>query len=143
MTNDTSEAKLQLERLRDALVEDILNTADEEILAEATENYSDPDAVADRMRDLVNRAILDAGKAAMAKARSAVREDARQSTSNVVHLPVERKRALVNKALSDDPGLSQKLTAAARKGEELSERDLDSILEDLRELGVIDEVKDE
>ncbi len=137
MTNRTGDAKTQLDRLADALVDDIMNASDEDILAETAEDGEDPKAVAAHMRGVIDRAMLDAGKAKMAAARRAVREATGRRAPSVVPLPLERKRALVFDALSENPQLRDKLTQAARKGSELSESDLDGMIEALRELGVI------
>ena len=56
----------------------------------------------------------------------------------VFELPTERKRELVERFVSSDNQLREKLTMAARNQENL-EDDIDSFLEDLIELGVIDD----
>jgi hypothetical protein len=51
-------ARQQLDRLADAIVEDILNLSDEEILEEMREDGKDPEQVAVEMRVLFDRVAL-------------------------------------------------------------------------------------
>ncbi len=57
---------------------------------------------------------------------------------NILQWPEERKRALIQQFARNDNTLKQKLTLAARKGED-TEADMDSFIEDLIDLGVIDD----
>ncbi len=50
-------AEQALANLADAMVEDILATSDEEILAELREDGLDPQKVADDMRQLIKRTV--------------------------------------------------------------------------------------
>lgn len=56
-----------------------------------------------------------------------------------MRLPLQQKQAIFDRLIEGDPQLQEKLTRAARKEDQFSERDLDSMLEALRELGVIDD----
>jgi len=49
-------AKKGLENLTDALVENIINTPDEEILKEVEEEYGAPDVLANKMREIIGKA---------------------------------------------------------------------------------------
>ena len=138
MTGNRKSARIQLDRLDEALVDDILNASDEEILAEAGEDYGNAEAAVAHMRGLIGNVLAETGKAKMAAARAALRGRAR-APSNIVCLSVQQKQAIFNRLIEDDPQLREKLTRAARKEDQLSERDLDSMLEALRELGVIDD----
>ncbi len=46
-------------RLADELVDNILSLSDEEILAQAAEDYDDPKQVAQEVRDLINSVVLE------------------------------------------------------------------------------------
>jgi len=50
-------ARSALERLEDALVEDILNASDEDILEEIQEDGGDPDAIAAEVRAIFEAAL--------------------------------------------------------------------------------------
>ena len=59
MTGDRNTARDKLDRLADALVDDILDAPDEDILAEIAEDHGDPETLADDMRDLFERIVHD------------------------------------------------------------------------------------
>ncbi len=56
--------------------------------------------------------------------------------------PAEGRRRY-EAVIAKDPDLSAKLTMAARKGEGQSERDIESAIEDLAELGAFDDQEDD
>jgi len=127
-----------LDRLADALVDDILNTPDEDILAEAAEDAGDPAKIAEEMRTLFERAALEDGKAKLAAARKAAAAARRQGGA-VVNLDPNEARRRYKSTVAKDSALASKLTMAARKGEGQSGRDIDSAIEDLAELGALDD----
>ncbi len=134
MTGDPKNEHAALDRLADALVDDILNASDEDILAEITEEYGDPARIAAEMRALFERTVLEAGKAKLALAKQAAAE-ARQKGATVLSIdPAEARRRYER--------MTANLTLAARKGEGQSERDVDGAIEDLAELGAFDEEDD-
>ena len=131
MTGDPKKERAALDRLADALVDDILNASDEDILAEITEEHGDPARLAAEMRALFERTALEAGKAKLAVAKQAAAE-ARRKGATVLRIdPAEARRRY--------PRITAPLTLAARKGEGQSERDVDSAIEDLAELGAFEE----
>ena len=138
MTNNRVEARRQLDRLADALARDVDRLTDHELLREAAESYGDPEMAAAETRGLIEAAIAAHGRRRLTAARQAYEDQTRRARPNVVELSLEKKRALVNKFAGDDKQLREKLTMAARN-EEDSEADIDSFLEDLIELGVIDD----
>ena len=74
----------------------------------------------------------------MAKARQGYDAIRGKARAKVTELPLDRKTALVAHFAKHPQSLLAKLTMAARN-EANSEADLDSLLEDLLELGVIDD----
>ena len=138
MTTDREKACRQLDRLAEALARDLDGLSDEEVLAEAAETYGDVETAATETRSLMEAAISASGKRRLAAARKAYKAHIGRSRAKVLQLSFERKRALVEQFASHDNELREKLTLAARKGED-SEADIDSFVEDLLELGVIDE----
>ena len=134
MNNNEKNAKKQLLRLANELVEDILAASDEEILAEATKEFDDVQTEAERMQELIQQTIIQSGKRRLRAARETLDQCEPVTECSVLSFPIEKKRQLLNN-LSDRNGL----TLAARNGKDQSERDIDSLLEDLLELGEIDE----
>ena len=127
-----------LDRLADALVEDILSASDDEILAETRQDTESPTEIVAATRAVFERAVLSEAKARLAHARAAVQRERQHRTSSVRGLSSEDARRQLQSVLKRDPELEKKLTLAARKGEALSDEDVYGMLEDLEALGVIE-----
>ena len=127
MTNNRDEARRQLDRLADTLARDVDRMTDDELLQEAAET-----------RGVIEATITRHGKRRLTTARHAYEVYISKVRSKVVELPLEKKRALIDKFARKDNQLRERLTMAARN-EEDSEADIDSFLEDLVELGIIDD----
>ena len=139
MANDKKERK-ELELLYDALVDDILAASDEEIMAEAAEDYEDVDEIVLRSKALVRDAITKTRKRKLQLARSAV--DARRgaSSAKVRGMSIDEKREVLRRYIAHAPdGLKVVKTLAARKEDELEDQDLEATLEALLRLGAIDD----
>ena len=134
MTGDPTKERDALDRLADALVDDILNASDEDILAEITEEQGDPEKLAAELRALFERTVLEAGRAKLAAARQAAAEARRKGAVVLTIDPAGARRR--HERMTAEP------TLAARKGRGQSERDVDSAIEDLAELGAFDEEDD-
>jgi hypothetical protein len=142
MTQKKLTSTEQLDRLADTLVEDILHMSDAEVIAEAQEQFNDPQAEIGQVRGLVQSAILRTSKAKLAGARAAVAAYKQgKNTADVVPLSTGEKKAVIDRFISQDPALKEKVTLlAARKGEGIqSDSDIEGMFEDLIELGLIDE----
>jgi hypothetical protein len=138
MTEPGNSDREALDRLGDALVEDILAASDEAILAETKQDGEDPEAVAADMRALFEKVVAARGKARMAAAKAAVAAD-RQRSAAVIPLNPAAARRLLDRAMARDPETASKLTMAARKGKggELSDDEVRGLLEDFQELGAL------
>lgn len=139
MTGKNDKADRPIGRLADALVEDILNMSDEEVLAEFRDDGGDPERHAAEMRSMFENSLLVANKARMAAAKAgaaASRRTARLPAASV--LDMEGARARLRSVLeraNTVPGL----TLAARNEDELSDRDVLGLLEEMAELGLLDD----
>ena len=142
MTGDQSKERRALNRLADALVDDVLNSSDEEVLAEAEGDGIDAGELAEQLRGIFERTVADIGKEKLAAARQGA-ANARQSGGRVVRIDRADARRRYEAMIAEDPGLTEKLTLAARKGEGQSERDVESAIDDLTELGAFDEEDDD
>lgn len=127
-----------LRRLLDELSDDLMNLSDAELLAELATDGLDVDAEAAAARSAIAGGVARAGQARLAAARTAVSRDRK---ARVVRPPlrVDRRDAVLARFANDDLKLKSRLTMAARKGEAISEKEMDAILDDLRELGAIDD----
>lgn len=135
MTDPKSD-RAALDRLADALAEDILNASDQDILAEVKEDGEDPAAIAAEVQALFAKAKAKVAKRQLAEAKAGAAAS-RCRPANVVRLDPAKERKILDRALTHDPETAAKLTLAARKGEALSDEDVHGILEDLAELGIL------
>jgi len=136
---NSKKAARQLGRVADALVEGLMDLTDEELLAEVREDGEEPQALARQATEVISAAVLHAGKTKMALAKAAYETGNRQGPATVLTFSLSEKRKIIDGFIGNDPDLTKKLTVAARSGNALSEQELDSFLNDLLELGAIDD----
>lgn len=138
MSDSNNSKRAAIDRLADVLVEDILNATDAEILAEAKEDGIDPATTTARLKDVYKKALAEVRKSRLAAARVAVDDDYRGGRSETVTcLDSVASRKRVEAVLKQNPETHKKLTLAARNGEGLSDSDMQNMLEDLEELGIL------
>lgn len=116
----------KLDRLAEAINDDILAITPEEILEEAKANGEDTAAFAKSIDAWLQDAIAQADATRLKNARAALERDRDLSKANVVPM---RKREAPPRAEGFAPD-----TMAARNGKELSERDKAALDEDFDEL---------
>lgn len=138
MTGNKNEYEAMLIRLADALVDDMMELTDEEIMAEAAEEYGDPLRAADEAQGIIDRAFVLAGKERLRSANAGVRFK-KAPKLKVMSFAKQDKVAIIRKVIVEARRGKMCLTLAARKEEELADANLDAKLEGLVELGVIDE----
>jgi hypothetical protein len=137
MSNGSDE-RAKLDRLGEALSKDIDALSDDELLAEIAAD-GDVKSRVSHGRHLIQSAIAESGKRRLARARQAYDAAGKKSPhSNLIQLPLGRKKDLVAHFAKNSQALSEGFTLAARN-EGNSEADLDSLLQDLLDLGLIDE----
>ena len=137
MNKSQNEAIEKLERLCNALADDMHSMSDEEMLAELEEAGEDTDAIATRADELITEAMAKVGRRKLEAARAGYVAHQIGHHRNILQWPLELKRHLIQHFAQNDAELNRKLTLAARKGEN-TEADMDSFIEDLIDLGVID-----
>lgn len=127
-----------LNRLLDELADDLTKLSDAELVAELAADGLDVDAEAAAARGAIAGGVVRAGQLRLAAARTAVSRD---RVARVVRMPLrtDRRDAVLARFANDDPKLKSRLTMAARNGGGITEKEMDAILDDLRELGAIDD----
>ena len=138
MTGKKSEARDALNRLADALVDDVLGASDQEILAEFREAGGDPEKLAGDMRALFERSVLAANKSKLVAAKAGAARAKASPIHNAAPIDIAAARKRRHE-IFQTPSISEKITMAARKESELSDADVIAMLEDLRALGIIDD----
>jgi len=131
----------QLDKLTDALINDIIELSDEETIAEAKEQYGDPSEEISRLRGIMKKALLSAAKTKLEDAKNQLNiYNTGVRKNNIIQLSINEKRTIIERFTTQDTELTKKLTLAARKGEGIqTENDIEGMLEDMLELGLIDE----
>ena len=140
MTGKSRTGRDALDRLAEALADDILNASDEDILAEFRESDGDPERHAADMRARFDKTLIAANKKRLAAAKAGA-----AAVPRTVHAPladIAKARARL-RAVLDSPDVGKKLTLAARKESEMSDSDIVAMLDDLLELGVLPPDDDE
>lgn len=139
MADKKSSSTLQIERVADMLFRDLLETSDEEILAEAIEDGIDVEKEIEKITSIISEVSFVSGQEKLAAAKRELIERRKQATKNPFHsLSSQKKREIIN-ALRSNDNLKDKVTLAARNENNLSETDIESRLQSLYELKVIDE----
>jgi hypothetical protein len=133
-----SDARIKLDRLGEALAKDLDALSDDELMEEIAATDEERQKTVSHMRSLIEEAIATSGQRRLAKARQAYDAIRGKARAKVTELPLDRKKALVAHFAKNPQALPEKLTMAARN-EANSEADLDSLLQDLLELGAIDD----
>ena len=132
MTENENSKQQALDRLTDALVDDILNASPEEILTEFDEDTGEAERHISEMRALVEKGVAQANKGRLAAAKTGAASSRITNKKTTAPIDINEACRLMNSLTS-----GQQITLAARKETELSDNDLLSMIEDLRELGVI------
>ena len=137
MTDRNDKERQALDRLADALADDILSLSDQEVLVEFIADNGDPAKNATDMRALFEKTVIATNKQRLKAAQAGVTASRHLSAltpaTDVAGARARLRRLLA--AAANDP--TQKLTIAARKEDELSDADVLGMLEDYDELGVL------
>ena len=131
-------AREQLDRIEDALIESILGASEAELRDQMAERGEDPDKCLLRMEQIIAGAKAASGKRRMQRAKLELQEW-RAGPAKTFKFDREAARALFEKVRSRDPELASKMLLAARKGEDLSEGDMEGLIEDLAKLEQLDD----
>ncbi len=137
MTQDIKE-KIQLERIEDMLIQDILETSDEEILAEFSAEYDNSEKEINHMKELIKESVFKNNKSKFEAAKKARLQRKELPEQVLKVIPFNRKQEIL-KSLSSNDDIKGKITMAARNEKELSESDLDVYWKCLIKQGVLDE----
>ena len=105
---------------------------------EMAERGEDPDKCLLRIEQIIAGAKAACGKRRMQRAKSELQEW-RAGPAKTLKFDPEAARALFEKMRSRDPELASKMLLAARKGEGLSEGDMEGLIEDLAKLERLDD----
>ena len=129
-----------LQRLDEALIEDILGASDEALLVEVRQDGQDPERIAAAARALFEKAVLRTSRLRLVSAQAAVAADRQARSHAAIPADPAAARHRLERLLARHPDAARKLTLAARKDQsgELSDDEVRGWLEDFEELGITD-----
>lgn len=132
-----------LQLVLDALAESILNASDQEIIEEIKSENRDPDVVAKDVQAVITASVNAYRKQRLVAAQQGYRQTTRRRLSyESIPENASDRLALLTSILTGRTDLPKEITMAFREGKGLSEDDVLSVLEDLAELGFLDDTAD-
>jgi cell division septum initiation protein DivIVA len=142
MAEKPRDYEAELRAIMDALAESVAEAPDSDLLAEAREAGEDTARTAERVRAVLKRAAKDHDQRLLREAKQAYEESVESIRTRPYMLPKtpESRRNLFGVVISRKPQLGQALvTAQHREFKDLTDADIQSFLEQLAALGVLDE----
>jgi len=124
----------ELERIEDALAQSILEASPLALREDLLEDNDDPEKRVAEIDALIARAKAEAAKKRLEHAKLELAEWRSKSARKQEAVPYEVARKRFDRARAGDAEFAAKLTMAARKGEGLSERDFEGLVEDFSDL---------
>jgi len=126
-------AQEELERIEDAFLDSLLNASGDELREEITAAGIDPDSCIAEVDATIAAAKAEYARNRLEEARAELaawrKRDAKANGT-----ALDAARAKLDRIRSGDPELDKKMMLAARKGEGLSDSDMEGLLEDLAAL---------
>ena len=144
MPHEKLDGRQQLEAVLEALGQHIEATTDEEFLEQAKDSGENLDAISRDVKSVFQnqlRAFRRLRRDAVRHAYQA-RVEAHSASRRSLPKTFDEKRALLDAVLASRPQFREMLTAQHRNFSNLTDEDLDSYLEELSDLGVLDEIED-
>jgi len=122
-------ARDELEAIEDAFIQSILDADGQSVREEYTSLGLNPDDVVAAMDRTIEGAKAQCATQQLEKARAEL-VAFRSKSGNLTSSEREAARGRFDRARAGDRNLSSKLMMAARKGEGLSDHDIDSVVDD-------------
>lgn len=131
--NSPKKYRLLLSEFIDSLDDQILDSSDNEIIENSNESEIS------KFDEIAKKQIVAYRKNQRQVARREYLSIIQDATTNVLSLPNEMKRKLelLSTFFQNNNNVPTEFTMAFREGKDLSENDIDSLLQDLIELGLL------
>lgn len=123
----------ELERIEDALVDSILNASGDELREELAAAGIDPDSCIAEVDVTIAAAKAESARNRLTEARTELAAWRRRDPK-VNAAALDAARAKFDRLRSGDQDLKQRMMLAARKGDGLSDSDMEALLKDLAAL---------
>lgn len=132
-TSKRRDAIIELENIETALIQSILDASGKELYEEIKCTGENPEYYISIVEECLEIVRSNLGKSQLDEARAKLM-DWRKESGNVTDLERERAQKKLYTVRQGDHELDSKITLAARKGEGLSDSDMEGILTDIAEL---------
>jgi hypothetical protein len=141
--NEPRDILQELRDVMDAVSEPVLQMSDEDLLAEAIESGENPEQAASNLRALLRTSVKDYKQRHLRAAKAEYEREAYASNQCQTRLPTsaEERRALLNLVCKQNPEIGAALTLRHRNFEVLTDADVTTSLEELQELGALDQLR--
>ena len=133
MTTKSKDPREQLSSVAQLLVQDLLNTPDEELLKEAGEDTSLIIA-GTKAKESYQKAIQSIGAKRLEIARAQMAEEKTKSEAKIVSINAARAHRIIAKLAANN---DSNLTLAARKLDNISDNEAIELVKELMELGAL------
>ena len=139
MRDKGSNKVTNLQSLLDDVEKSILEASDEEILQEARDDGENIETLVSDVSQIISNSINGSRKLKLRTAREAYERavQSRQSGSNVIPDSASERRKMLKQLISAPNNIPAEITVVFREGQDLSDEDVESLLENLLELGLI------
>jgi hypothetical protein len=131
----------KLTSLLDAIEESILQTPDEEIIKETQLEGEDPDKVAGHVNQLIASHVKNYRQKKLRGAKEGYRQSFSEASRRFKPIPKSpsERRALLTSIMNARSDVPAEITVAWRQGQYISDDDVIGLLEDLAQLGFLEE----
>lgn len=132
------------ERLRilNTIADSIAESTDQDFVSELTEGGENVQDLAERVRQTIQRAVKRSDQQSIDLKLSSLPDPANQSRRNIDwSAPINELRDFLDRILNQMPQYKGLVTVQSRGFKELPDREVLSILKQLEELGVLDQLK--
>lgn len=138
MSHDKNQSE-KLENLLDAIEEQFLRASDAGLKDDIVAAGEDPDRIANDVQSLIADQLKAHRQSKLLAAKSGFRKALEKSKTQrrFFEGQPQKARALLEKLIAIHSDIPEGLTMAFREGKEISDDDVQSILEDLEELGFV------
>jgi hypothetical protein len=143
MATNKKSGVTKLANVLDKLSERVMSLADNELDEELKASGKDPKQVVESMRSDISQLIANNRKQRLRSARVALNNERSESRRSwTIPADASSRRTLLDQLMLSGRQMPEPLTAAFRDRSSLSDRDIQGILEDLAELGYLNDVSD-
>lgn len=136
----TTDKAATYDRIIEAMLQNVDELTEKELLLEGIEEYGSEESISAAFGDVVDSVMHQIGTTKLKRAKEGYLKAIKSTLvrPNILMLPLGEKRKLIEQAVLAGEG---QITLAAREALQ-SEDDIDSILQDFIELGLVTDVED-